>query len=273
MGGTPRYSCALAWGLVALLAAHPAALAQAKPPTDAKAEAQERYQVGLQAYNVGDFDVAIREWKLCYRLHSSPQFLFNIAQAYRGKSDYQQAAFFFNAYLRERPDAPNSDEVIALRDEMEGKLAEQRKAAEAAAKAERDARPETKVDTAATVSASSEHGGDGRSLKLAGMITGGAGVALVAIGAVLVVSASSTADELEQAAADGEPFSRELQDKESRGERNGLLGVTFLAAGSVAVVAGGVSYYLGWRRGREAPGVAVAPLPGGGVAVGARLEF
>ena len=97
VGGTPRYSRVLALGLVALMAAEAPALAQPKPANDAKAEAQERYQVGLQAYNVGDFDVAIKEWKLCYRLHASPQFLFNIAQAYRGKSDYQHAAFFFNA--------------------------------------------------------------------------------------------------------------------------------------------------------------------------------
>ncbi len=248
---------------------------------EGKAKARELYNAGVQAYNVGDFDVAIASWKEAYRLHEAADFLFNIAQAYRGKGDYKNAAFFFNAFIRERPDAPNLEEVIALRDDMDKRLADQR-AAEAAAEAAKNQSAITTMDTHATetsadptpsVSAGQREPTSGRTLRLAGIITGGAGVALLATGIVLSLQASSTADELEQAARDGEPWTQALEDKEKSGERKSMLGAGLIAGGTAALIGGGVSYYLGWRKGRERVTVGVVPSRGVGAAVRLRVEF
>lgn len=252
------------------------AFAQGAPPDEAtKHRAQTHYQAGVSAYNVGDFDNAIREWKEGYRVLALPDFLFNIAQAYRGKGDHQNALFFYNAFLRERPDAPNVNEVVALRDETKRLLSEQR-----TAPAEDDAitvppasEPDGRDSAPSPPTASAQDSTDsgGRSLRLTGLMTAGGGVALLATGVVFSLAASSAASDLEGAAAQGAPWTPALEDKERAGRRNETLGIVFLAAGSAAVITGAVTYYLGRRRAQKALSVAVLPIARGGVF--ASVEF
>lgn len=253
----------------------PPATAPASP--ELRAQAQAHFQAGVQAYNVGDFDTAIVEWKEAYRLLHLPDFLFNIGQAYRGKRDHENAIFFFNAYLRERPDAPNTAEVTALRDE-EQRLREEERAAEteraAAAQREQEAASRAAVEAAskpvgtASVDAGDDNGpAPGRRLRIAGLVAGGTGLLLLGTGALFSVSASDTASDLEAAAERGDPWSDELADMESSGERKATMGAVFMGVGAAAVVGGGVAFFLGWRKGREPAAVAIAPTGTGVVAV------
>jgi tetratricopeptide (TPR) repeat protein len=237
---------------------------------DPKARAQVHYEAGVCAYNIGEFESAIREWKEGYRILALPDFLFNIAQAYRGTRDHQNALFFYNAFLRERPDAPNVEEVTALRDEMQRILAEQRAAAPEGPgpkEAPVPARPapEEPPPVAALTSAPVDPRSSGRSVRLTGAAVAGGGAALLATGVVFSLAASSAAADLEAAAAEGAPWSSALEDRERAGKRNETLGVVFLATGSAAVVAGAITYVLGRRSGRAAISVAVAPISGGGL--------
>jgi tetratricopeptide (TPR) repeat protein len=251
------------------------------PAADVRAEAQQHFQTGVQAYNVGDFDTAIAEWKEAYRLLHLPDFLFNIGQAYRGKRDHENALFFFNSYLRERPDAPNAAEVTALRDEEQKMLDEERTtAARAAAEqherddaarraaAEAEAARRASSATAIDSGTGQPDASRGRGLRMAGLIAGGAGLLLAGTGVVFTMSASSTASDLEDAAERGDPWTDELADKESSGERKATLGAVLIGVGAAAVVGGSVSFFLGWRKGRErAPVALVAPTGTGVVAL------
>jgi tetratricopeptide (TPR) repeat protein len=250
----------------------------------AKQEAQEHYKAGLRHYNIGSFDDAITEWKEAYRLHGSPLFLFNIAQAYRMKNDYDQAIFFFTAYLRERPNAPNAQEVIELREEME-RLSKE-------AKAQKDAEPNKPIppdDGQGTSSASGEGAltpatdsvvqQEGAStppqalsqpaadappvsaspLKNYGLITGGVGVAFTLTGVLFASFASSAEQELETASARGDIWDRELMNQEKSAERNALIAKILVGVGSAAIVGGGVMYFLG-RKESQASAVSLSPV-------------
>src|SRR6185503_6340136 len=65
-------------------------------------EAQRR----LEAY-----DKAIDEWEAGYRLKPAPQFLYNIAQAYRLSKRPDKALSFYQKYLKLSPHAENRPEV------------------------------------------------------------------------------------------------------------------------------------------------------------------
>ncbi|MGZ3438744.1 MAG: hypothetical protein ACXVDD_04490, partial [Polyangia bacterium] len=46
-------------------------------------EAQRRFEAGMASYHLEEYDKAIEEWEAGYRIKPAPQFLYNIAQAYR----------------------------------------------------------------------------------------------------------------------------------------------------------------------------------------------
>jgi len=88
-----------------LLAASTSALAQPAPTppppqgtppaggtdADKKAEAKAHYEKGLSHYNLGEWDQAIAEFRAAYAISSAPGLLFNIAQSFRLKKDYDLA--------------------------------------------------------------------------------------------------------------------------------------------------------------------------------------
>jgi hypothetical protein len=110
------------------------AFAQRKPKKDPAQEEKEQkekqaydlYQEGITSYNLGEFDKAIEKFKAAYALTGAPGLLFNVAQAYRLKKDYDQALYFYKTYLRLSPDAPNKGDVEARIAEMEQLITEQK---------------------------------------------------------------------------------------------------------------------------------------------------
>jgi hypothetical protein len=89
-------------------------------------QAYDLYQEGITNYNLGEFDKAIEKFKAAYALTGAPGLLFNVAQAYRLKKDYEQALYFYKTYLRLDPDAPNKADVDARVAEMERMMQEQK---------------------------------------------------------------------------------------------------------------------------------------------------
>ncbi len=87
------------------------------PPTTSaeadrrSAEAKQRYENGMGHFNLEEWDPAIEEWKAGYRAKPVPQFLYNIAQAYRASKRYDKALSYYQRYLRMLPKAPNRSEV------------------------------------------------------------------------------------------------------------------------------------------------------------------
>src|SRR5678816_1480353 len=123
---------------IAVLLATTVASAQPASPTPApgqpamtedekKAKAKSLYEEGLKHYNLGEYDSAIAAFKSAYAISSAPGLLFNIAQSYRLKKDYEEASNFYLTYLRLKPDAPNRSDVEQRIEEM-NKLLEEQKA-------------------------------------------------------------------------------------------------------------------------------------------------
>ncbi len=96
-----------------LLSAASPAMAQVQPASNRK-KALELYDRGKIQYDLGRWEQAIDLWMQAYETFDAPEFLFNIAQAYRHKGDCGQGAFFYRRYLATRPNAKNRDEVEKL---------------------------------------------------------------------------------------------------------------------------------------------------------------
>jgi tetratricopeptide (TPR) repeat protein len=223
-----------------------------------KALAQERYDAGKRAYDIGDFDAAIVEWKKAYQLFGAPDFLFNIAQACRQKRDYDEAIFFFNAYLRAQPNARNRPEVEALRDEMVALKNKEQVMRQAPPQdvqpvdaSKTTSRPDPDVSEAIEPTGGVGKTDRGGSWRTGGVIAGATGLAFVATGLAFSLSASSTESDLEKAAANQTPWSDDLKDMEAAGERNATIGTSLMIVGGLGVVGGALAYYLGRERADE----------------------
>lgn len=121
-----RRSDGKALGLVLTLALgtpFPAVAAQSDAPgAAAEEQARERFSEGNMAYDLGEFDRALKAFSEAYRLKPLPAFLFNVAQCHRQLNNPSRAAFFYRRYLALSSDEPaNADVVRELITEMDGR--------------------------------------------------------------------------------------------------------------------------------------------------------
>ena len=105
--------CAALHGLVAAGPGVPPAPA----PADAEIEAKRLYQEGTKYYSLGEWTLAVDNYKAAYKLVQKPLLLYNIAQAYRLAKNFEQSLFFYKSYLNAQPEASN-------RAEIEGRIAD-----------------------------------------------------------------------------------------------------------------------------------------------------
>jgi tetratricopeptide (TPR) repeat protein len=86
-------------------------IARAEPTDPSAAEAERHWTAGMAHFRLDEYDAAVKEWEAGFRAKPSPQFLYNIAQAYRLSKQYDKALSFYKKYLYMQPDAPNRAEV------------------------------------------------------------------------------------------------------------------------------------------------------------------
>ena len=76
----------------------------ARPALAAKDEravlAKRHYETGMAHYQLEEWDQAVAEWETGFRTKPAPQFLYNIAQAYRLSKRPDKALNFYQKYLR-----------------------------------------------------------------------------------------------------------------------------------------------------------------------------
>lgn len=262
--------------------ADPAKPGDASPSGDAKAEAKKHYEAGLTHYNLGEFDAAITEFRTAYGLSQAPGLLFNIAQSFRLKKDFEQAAYFYKTYLRLKPDAPNRADVEQKIQEMEKSIADQKAAATApptgAMAPEGDKAHATppptggndnkagqptiniNLPTQGVKSEPVDHSGD-QTLQTAGIATGGAGAALLLTGLIFGHLASNNEKAL-NGLNNGGTWSQANQDKYDSGKRDNTIAVICFIAGGAAVATGAGLWGLGYMREHKAS-VAVVPTKSG----------
>ncbi len=108
-----------------ILAAALARPAVATEPPSPSEQARKHFEEGTKAFNLGEFQRAVTEYKAAYNAKPDPVFLYNIAQAYRLANDLTNALFFYRSFLRNAPDAPNRREVDGRIRTLEQQLAQQ----------------------------------------------------------------------------------------------------------------------------------------------------
>jgi len=104
---------------------------------DKKTEARKHFDQAQVHYKLGRFDKALAEYSTAYKVLPLPGFLFNIGQCHRQLGNYERAVFFFQGYLREKPQARNAAMVKRLISESQAKLDKQKEEARKAAEAKR----------------------------------------------------------------------------------------------------------------------------------------
>lgn len=242
--------------------------------------ARQHFEKATDAFTRGRYDDAVREYLLAYRASNDSSLLFNVAQSHRLAGHYSSALQYYRMYLQNTPDAQDRKEVEKQIREMEKKLggdqstAPQKlpppeKLAPPPLKPVTPPAPEPPVAPPPTVtptpptpeatpapSTTVESPYAGRVKIIAGGVTLGVGVALVATGIAFGALAQKAGDDLTAANHAGLPFD---PNKQSEGKTDTIVEGVCLGIGAAAAVAGAVVLGLGITEKRAAR-VAVVPV-------------
>jgi tetratricopeptide (TPR) repeat protein len=241
----------------ALAVAALAARAEAQPT-----EAERLYKEGQEAYDDHRYDAALALWKRSYELSRRPALLFNLAQAYRLRSqegDCARAVKSYRKFLKLVPDSPRRATAEGWVHELE----------ECEKQAESEDDPQdpggattegTKPRAAAVQSVSVRSASSGGAERVAGLIVAGGGAAAALAGAYFGNRAHQLGDEVTRQCASGCVWSA-VSAKDSSGHAAERLQWILYAGGAGGLIAGVALYYLGTRE--HAPAVAVTPRGGG----------
>lgn len=224
-------------------------------------------------YDVGHFDQALDLYTKAYERYPKPALLFDIGQCHRLLGHHERALFFFQGYLRGQPDAPNRPVVETLMQQEQQKLDAQR-AAEAPKTAPPAAVTPSPTPSSDSPSPPPPPGNDvqtdqgsaekpSSTLLYAGIGTASVGAILLGIGVYSGLHSQSLSDQVSQVAAQHGTWTAQDQSNYDSGKSAATVANVMYVTGAVALVAGGVLTWLGWRK-THAVTAAACPAPGGG---------
>jgi tetratricopeptide (TPR) repeat protein len=215
---------------------------------DAPPTAENLYAEGQAAYDKADYAVAIARWQESYRLSGENGLLFNLAQAHRLSGNCAEALATYEKFLAADHD-PASDQH-KLADDFKRELVPTCGAHQAPAL---DPKPSLNL----WVSAHERHDTHpGQSLRRAGLIAGGAGIAALATGLALGHHGQTLGNDVSAACAISCDWAVQ-KGKDAAGRADVAIGYALDAAGAAAIAGGAIAYYLGARSG----GLTVVPRP------------
>lgn len=194
--------------------------------------AQSLYLEGQKAYDHGDYSEALAAWEASYQLSGMSPLLFNIAQAQRRAGDCAGAVATYRKFIAIDPTSDQGVLAAGLARELE--------------------------PTCGTEIIRREHKDDGRALRIVSIATGGAGVAMLAIGLGLGHHAAGLASGVTNACAVSCDWgAQKLNDQ--AGRRDAAIGYALDGVGIAAIAAGALMYKFSGRH------VIVAPKENGAV--------
>ena len=206
-------------------------------------KARGHFKQGKAFQDAGVYERAAEEYKLAYAADPRPEMLFNIAQAYRLAKLAAQALDYFKQYLDKQPSGAGADEarkhVVTLTKQIDEE------------NAAKEAPPPTVLPAPAPAPVVKPVGPAprGRGLRIAGIVTGSAGLVTVAYGVKLAFDARGAASDISDHSG---PWTPDDEDTFERGERANRNMKIAYAIGGALVIGGGVMYFLG-RRAAAAP--------------------
>lgn len=219
---------------------------------DKKAQAKLHYEAGDRAFRLGEFEKAVREFRASYELSGVPLLLYNVAQAYRQLGNTKQALFFYQQFRATEPtgDARRiTEERIA---ELKLVLEQQQRAQEASHSApsnegspDANAAPTQPVASAPlSVNRPAESPRRPMWKNAAGWALTGSGIAVAAVGGIMLGLAASEGHQAEQASSQSlfnSHHSADIRDQQ--------IGWPLLGVGAAAVVVGTIVFVA--RRGHK----------------------
>jgi len=206
----------------------------------AEPEAERLYNEGQAAYDAKHYDDAIAAWEQSYALGKLPALLFNLGQANRLANHCTRAVEAYRKFLAAAPDAADAPTARDLVRELEPCPDTPKPPPKPPPPKPHQVEPRVPVDQQPHVV---DHG---RGKRVAGVVTLGAGAALLATGIYFGNHATSLANEVEAACTGGCEWAT-VEDKDAAGRRAAKLQYVFYGAGVGAVAAGAVMYLLGAR--------------------------
>jgi tetratricopeptide (TPR) repeat protein len=262
--------------------------------------AREHYKKGTTYYDLGKYADAAKEFEAAYEAKNDPAFLYNLAQSYRLAGDPDQALHFYKTYLRYVPKPPNRAEIEEQIKMLEQKVAAKNPTAPPPAGTSPPPAatappppPPTETPTAPPPPVTPGPGGPavvttappsppiasdvtpppppvattpdpGRTYRIAGVATAGAGAVMILVGFAEGARAHSAATQIEHDASMGKAFDPAV---ESRGKSAEKAQWWLLGLGVAAGATGGALWYYGTHltaEARAAGTVSFAPVVGPG---------
>jgi tetratricopeptide (TPR) repeat protein len=230
--------------------------ATAHAADDAEKKARAHFRAGQAHFQAGRFDDAIAEYQAAYALANKPELLFNIGSAYRRKAevthdpaDKRAAIDFYKKYLDADPAAKAANDASTYIASLSREV-EEYEATHAPPPAPPPPAPAPVVAPAPPPAAPPEPdtapSEPGRVYRIAGIVTAGVGVALVATGVVFALKAKSASDDL-AGLQPGQTWDQGLYDSGQAAQRNAYI---CIGTGAAAIAGGAVLYFV---LGRPSP--------------------
>lgn len=259
-------------GLLVLLSTLGLQVSAARADDGTRASADALFEQGKSYYQTNQFRLAIEKFLQAYELVRDPVYLFNIAQSYRNAADCEKAFEFYTRYLTEDKAAANADSVRGWIAELRPCAERVRQLSERAEAASKPAKPSPSTPAPAPAESAPASTGTtidrGRTLRLAGIATMGAGGLLLLTGIIYGVKSEGYQNEISSACTT-ECNWETLKSRDDAGERANTLSWLGYLGGTVVLGAGVGLYVFGTTKVER---VTVSPTTGG-AAVSARIRF
>ncbi len=219
----------------------------------ADGDAEKLYQEGQTAYDAKQYDQAIAAWDKAYALSKLPALVFNLAQAHRLAGHCEKAVDAYKRFLTLDPQSTERPDAEQFLKELEPGC---------------PAKQPAIVKTVPDIKLRFEDRGKGQ--RRAGLVVGGAGLAVFAAGLYFGSRANSLAGEVEDACAAGCEWTPELADKEASGKSATTIQYVLYAVGAAGIAGGAVLWFKGDSKRRI---TVEQPKTGNGALVGLAGHF
>jgi tetratricopeptide (TPR) repeat protein len=219
--------------------------------------ARRHYVAGVDAYDRGNYELAIDELERARDIKKSPTLDLIIGRTNERLNRGPMAVIAYKRFLATSPQSPEAAEVRSRVEALE--QSEHAAASPAAAVASAPA-PPTAYDRSA-----------GRTKKIAGLVVGVAGIGLAVGGIACGLLAKQAGDQLTSGDQLHQPYDHA---KEVAGKTDQILEGVFFGLGGAAVVTGAVLLALGYREAAHPPRIALRPALAPGLAgASAQVRF
>lgn len=231
------WNASLAAGIAMLIAVSGVAVARPEKPTRAEIKAaRQHFAEAEEAKERGDYHAAATGYVAAYAILPDAEFLFDAGEMYRLAGDTAEAIDYFERYLARDPQGRAADEAHARLAELRAK-----QAAEAPAPGPGPAPAPPPVIPMVVATPADRPDSPGKTLRIAGLCTAGAGVLALGAGIYFGLEAQKISDEVST-------WDTYMPDRVTDGEAAQRWAIAGTSVGVAALIGGGVLYYLGMKK-------------------------